>query len=175
MNVLRKSDITSALKALGEAAALDDRTIQLLVLGGAAMSLIFDNRESTRDVDAVFVSPEDGAYIRRLAAAVADRLGLPRDWLNDGAKGYVRPPIHETIVFEAPGIVVAVPSLEQLVGMKLSAWRDDIDVVDAEKILGALKACNKEREALWRSIERYVSPGQELKARYAYEELWEIV
>ena len=63
MNVLRKQDITSALSALGKAAASDGSKIRLLLVGGAAMSLVFDNRDSTRDVDAIFIAPKDSAYI----------------------------------------------------------------------------------------------------------------
>lgn len=173
MMLLKKADITSALNALGEAAAADENQIHLLLLGGAAMSLVFDNRDSTRDVDVVFLAPEDSAYIRRLAVSVADRLGLPMDWLNDGAKGYVRPPVHEKVVFEAPGILVTIPSLEQMAAMKLSAWRDDIDIGDAELIITALKAGDRSRDQVWQTIENYIVPGQELKARYAFEELWE--
>ena len=169
MNVLRKQDITSALSALGKAAASDGSKIRLLLVGGAAMSLVFDNRDSTRDVDAIFIAPKDSAYIWRLAQSVARSLDLPLDWLNDGAKGYVRPPIHETVIFEAPGVIVTVPSLEQLAAMKLSAWRDDIDIGDAERILRALKEQDGNRNHVWKGIEAYLAPGQELKAKYAYD------
>lgn len=113
------------------------------------LSCVFDNRDSTRDVDVVFLAPEDSAYIRRLAAHVADRLDLPIDWLNDGAKAYVRPPVQETVVFEAPGILVAIPSLEQMAAMKLSAWRDDIDIGDAELIICTLRKCDQNRDLVW--------------------------
>ena len=54
--------------------------------------------------------------------------------------------------------------------MKLSAWRDDLDVEDARRLL---QECRGTREDVWREVERYVVPGRELKARYAFDDLWE--
>ena len=52
----------------------------------------------------------------------------PEDWLNDGAKGYLVSISDGPILFSAPGIEARAPSLEQLLAMKLSAWRDDLDI-----------------------------------------------
>lgn len=50
------------------------------------MILAFDARESTRDVDAIFV-PKTGIY--QLAEQIAEEMNLPISWLNDGVKGFV--------------------------------------------------------------------------------------
>lgn len=50
------------------------------------MTLAFDDRESTRDVDAVFVPKME---IYNEAARVAEAMGLPDSWLNDGVQGFV--------------------------------------------------------------------------------------
>ncbi len=137
------------------------------------MALRFGARDSTKDIDAVFLEPADAANVRRLASNVAIRMGLPDDWLNDAVKGYIRPPVDETVLFESPGIVATIPSLAQLAALKLSAWRDDIDISDAETILRELKSSGTPRDESWAAIERYLVPGMELKARLAYNELWE--
>lgn len=54
--------------------------------------------------------------------------------------------------------------------MKLSAWRDDVDVADARLLLSKLTG---EREWLWSLVEPYLVPGRELKAQYAFADLWE--
>lgn len=93
--------------------------------------------------------------------------------LNDAAKGYVRPPVVETRIFEAPGIMVSMPSLEQLAAMKLSARRDDLDIDDAETLLRAIKQSVGNKAVTWKAMAPYLAPGHELKAKYAFEELWE--
>jgi hypothetical protein len=54
--------------------------------------------------------------------------------------------------------------------MKLSAWRDDVDVEDARLLLRALAGS---REEIWQQAEPHLVPGRELKSRYAFEDLWE--
>ncbi len=50
------------------------------VVGGAAIALAYDERRSTRDIDAVFVPK---MHVYRAAARVAADRGLPVGWLND--------------------------------------------------------------------------------------------
>ena len=54
--------------------------------------------------------------------------------------------------------------------MKLSAWRDDLDVADAGRLLEEMTG---DRAEVWREIEPYLIPGDELKAQYAFADLWE--
>jgi hypothetical protein len=53
--------------------------------------------------------------------------------------------------------------------MKLSAWRDDLDIEDARTLL---KECLGTRDDVWRHVEPHVVPGREMKALYAFEDLW---
>ena len=62
---------------------------------------------------------------------------------------------------------VAVP---QLLAMKLSAWRDDVDVADARLLLSKIPG---DRASVWRLVEGHLVPGRELKAQYASDDLWE--
>jgi hypothetical protein len=55
--------------------------------------------------------------------------------------------------------------------MKLSAWRDDVDINDAARLLEEIEGG---RDEIWREVERYLIPGNELKAQYAYADLWEL-
>jgi hypothetical protein len=73
-------------------------------------------------------------------------------------------------LLDTPTLRVRTVSTEQLLAMKLSAWRDDLDVEDAKRLL---QECREDREEIWRHVERYVVPGRELKARYAFDDLWE--
>lgn len=60
--------------------------------------------------------------------------------------------------------------------MKLSAWRDDVDIQDAGRLLRELVSGSAaDQEAFWAMIEPFVVPGQALKARYAFLDLWESI
>jgi hypothetical protein len=82
-----KSDIERYLQMVGEELAAKGQKGKILLVGGAVMILIVGNRNSTRDIDGSF---EDGAQaIREAVSHIAVREGLPTDWLNDGAKGFL--------------------------------------------------------------------------------------
>ena len=85
---LSARDIRLAFDGLAAELGRENRHAEMFVVGGAALVLLFSARESTKDVDAVFLSPE-AAHIRSAAERVAEVQGLPSDWLNDAAKGYV--------------------------------------------------------------------------------------
>lgn len=54
--------------------------------------------------------------------------------------------------------------------MKLSAWRDDIDIADASRLLAEMTG---RRADIWQEVEPHLVPGDELKAQYAFADLWE--
>lgn len=176
MALLTRSDIENALRRLGELALQQDESIELLAVGGAAMVLGYDARMSTHDVDAVALQPELARLLRKLVQQIADELDWPSDWLNDGAKGFLMGLSDGGVIYAAPGIVVHSPALAQLLAMKLSAWRDDVDIQDAGRLLRELVSGGSEnQEAYWALIEPYVIPSQALKARYAFLDLWESI
>ncbi len=169
MERLTKPQILRALEALADALPAGTRT-ELWVVGGAALVLLYEARETTRDVDAFTLEAGGSGELRAAAGSVAARLGLPEDWLNDGAKGYVRGLAPGETVMSAPRLVVRSPAAYQLLAMKLSAWRDDLDVADARLLLSRIIG---DRASVWKQVEPHLMPGRELKAQYAFEDLWE--
>jgi hypothetical protein len=107
-----------------------------------------------------------------MARQVADEHDWPEDWLNDGAKGYLVGISKGDTVFQAPGIEARAPSIEQLLAMKLSAWRDDIDISDARRLLEEI-GHGRKRDEVWQSLEPFLVKGDELTAQYAFWDLWE--
>lgn len=138
--------------------------------GGAALVLLYGARDATKDVDALAISAEPGV-VRAAAHRVAEFMDLPEDWLNEGAKGYLHGLERGEILFEAPSLKVRAAASQQLLAMKLSAWRDDIDIADARLLLSKLPGTH---DQVWSLVEPYLVPGRELKARYAFEDLWEL-
>ena len=172
MTLLSRTEIEGALSRLGELAQARGKPVELLVVGGAAMVLGFDARQSTHDIDAIILEPLPAAEIRLIVAQVATELGWPEDWINDGAKGFMRGQQRGLLLFESVGIRVYLPPVEQLLAMKLSAWRDDVDINDASILLRVVRA-SQSLEQVWSLLEPYLVPGRELKARFAFDELWE--
>ncbi len=54
--------------------------------------------------------------------------------------------------------------------MKLSAWRDDVDIDDARRLLQEMKGTQDE---IWMAVMPYLVPGYKLKAKHAFLDLWE--
>lgn len=172
MATFSRNEIEEGLKRLGELAQAKGLHIQLTLVGGAVMVLQFDARPSTRDVDAVILLPREARLVRALAKQVADEQNWPEDWLNDGAKGYLVGISDGPVIFQSLGIEARAPSVEQLLAMKLSAWRDDIDISDARRLLEEI-GCERKRDEVWQSLEPFLVKGEELTAQYAFWDLWE--
>jgi predicted nucleotidyltransferase len=168
MALLDRGELIGALKRLGQLAALEGQSIELLIVGGAVMVMEFGSRLSTRDLDGIVTNNIDRALVRSYVATVAQERGWPHDWLNDAAKGFIANAPDAVVMMSALGIRVSRPALEQLLAMKLCAWRDDTDVADAARLLAELRGNNDE---IWAKIEPHLQLGQELKARYAFEDL----
>ncbi len=171
METFGLDELRQAWSALDRHLAARGSKLELFVVGGAALVAGYGARRTTRDVDAVVIPPESAALARDLARVIARELEWPADWLNDAAKAYVQHPLPGATLFEGRALVVRMPVTEQLLAMKLSAWRDDVDVADARLLLQRCVAST--REDLWQRVVRHVLPGRELKARYALDDLWD--
>ncbi len=170
---MTRSEIQNALRRLGKLASEEQTHIDLIVVGGAATVLAYNARESTQDVGSFILMPKVLSVARKMVIQVASELGLPDDWLNDGAKGYLRGYSDGGIVFESEGITIRCPSTAQLLAMKLAAWRDDVDIADANRLLGTLRQHPLSKDDIWAQVLPHLIPGSELKAQYAFQDLWE--
>lgn len=167
---LTRRAILDALHALSGELERAGEHAELGLLGGAALVLLYNAREATKDVDAVVLAGGDSAPVRAAAARVASELGLPEDWLNDAAKGYLHGIALGETIMTSGSLVVRALAPQQLLAMKLSAWRDDLDIEDARLLLSKLPS---DRVACWNLLEPFLLQGRELKAQYAFDDLWE--
>lgn len=125
---MNREEIIAALTAL--AAELDGRqaSAEMYVVGGAAIALAFDERRTTRDVDAVF---EPKALVYDAASRVAAAHDLPADWLNDAVKGFLEgPDPAASPILDLPGLRVLAASPEKLLALKVLAHRVGEDEED---------------------------------------------
>lgn len=131
-----RKEIIAAFTAL--AAELDRRGVsaEMYVVGGAAIALAFDERRSTRDIDAVF---EPKSIVYEAAATVADELALPGGWLNDAVKGFLESEDPAAApVLDLPGLRVLTASPEVLLALKVLAHRVGEDEEDVRLLASQL-------------------------------------
>jgi len=138
---LTRQEITTALQRLNDLLKARGVSGEVCIFGGAAMVLAFDARESTRDVDAIFVPKHE---VLSCAQQVSEELGLDFDWLNDGVKGFLSSAGEVTSagmpVFE--NLRVIRPTTEYLLAMKCMASRvaDYGHAGDREDVITLLSA-----------------------------------
>jgi hypothetical protein len=142
---------------------------EVCLYGGAVMCLVYDARPATKDVDAVFKPTTE---IRQAVERVAERNGLPSDWLNDAVKGFLVP--HQQKIFlDLPNLKVYVPETDYLLAMKaISARAESYDPEDVKLLIRTLGLKNPEE--VFALIEKYY-PRQQIKpaTQYFIEELFE--
>lgn len=112
--------------------------VGIRVVGGAAISILDNDRRSTSDIDAVIVPAGAAAEV---VAALGTERGLPAKWLNDAALAYVPPvgPEDWIEVHRTGEVSVSIGSVQMLLAMKLLANRGIRDSADIEFLL---EACN---------------------------------
>ena len=125
-NKLSRTEIMKALDRLDVLLREKGIVGELCIFGGAAMVLAFDARESTRDVDGIFVPKNE---VIKCARQVSMEMNIDLDWLNDGVKGFVSPTGEVTTegmpVYD--NLRIMRPSTEYLLAMKCLASRIGID------------------------------------------------
>jgi hypothetical protein len=168
VDTLSRQQILAALQLLARELPTGHPPREIVVVGGAALVLLYDAREATKDVDAVIVDRS----VLEAARRVAGHLSLPDDWLNDAAKGYLQGNSIGPVLFTSDTLLVRTLAAHHLLAMKLSSWRDDGDNYDARLLLSHLAG---DMDAVWALVEPHLLPGRELKARYAFEDLWEVL
>ena len=168
---LSAEDIEAAFDALAAELAGRGERGKIVVVGGAAMVLLFHARSSTKDVDAYFVQPE-ASVLRDAAMIVAKKYDLPDNWLNDGAKGYLTGLTFGEVLHDSDSLQVVAASRVQLLAMKLAAWRDAIDRADAKLLLSDLDGSAEE---IWVQLDRFLPEAQRTKASFAFQDLWETI
>lgn len=120
---LSRTQITQALRRLGELAQEQKVTLELSLYGGAVFTLVHRSRDATKDVDAVVRQSE---VAKKLALKVAKEQGLAEDWLNDHVKQFLAEKEAERQLTEiefGEGLRVSVPTAAYLLAMKLRAAR----------------------------------------------------
>jgi len=127
---MTKNEIIEYLRILGRELKARGESGEILLTGGASMSLVHSARDTTKDVDALF---EPKSSIVEIAKEIAKDHNINEDWLNDSVKGFVGDNAPSELFMEIDGLRINTVSAEYLLSMKLLSARygetdyDDID------------------------------------------------
>lgn len=164
----RIADLFLAVDA--ELCALTDRHHDVMIAGGAAVALLWDEHRITNDVDVV--SEGMKPQLRTAIHRVARDHGLEHDWFNDAAKlkapHLAGDPI---LVFDGARLRVYAAPARYVLVMKLVSARQ-IDQGDIPALLRASKI--ESREEMYRLVEDAYPPRFIPAAtRYIIDRMWE--
>ena len=147
------------LGELDKKLATNDEHGYVIIVGGAAMALVYGIRDSTRDIDAIFEpKTEMLSYIRE----IADEQEISYDWLNDSVKGFINP----TTICTEPlyifnNLTVDVADAETLLAMKLTSARTDPGTHDIDDAIALAQYLGVSTEdELFDIVERHAYPNQ---------------
>lgn len=168
--MLSKRDIIRLFETLNEELAQRGQKGEIGIVGGAVMCLVYNARAATRDVDAIF---EPAALLRNLASQIASREGLPPDWLNDAAKGFIMPGFKQEEVLCLSNLRIWAPEARYMLAMKcLSARWDSNDRDDVIFLINKLQI-NRAKQ-VFDLIEQYYPHNQiPPKTQFFIEEIME--
>jgi hypothetical protein len=166
--MMTREQIVKYLRQLGAELSARGLRGEVLLAGGAAMCLVHEARDATKDIDALYEPKE---LINQVAGLIAERESLPKGWLNDGVKGFIgkNAPTEDYISFD--GLLVQTVSAEYLLAMKLmSARYGERDHDDIRFLFGKLGI--RTAEEAKRIVIEYFPENQILpKTQYLIEEL----
>lgn len=149
--MLKRDDIRTYFEDLNEALRALGQKGEIGIVGGAVMCLVYNARDSTRDVDAIF---EPAQLIRDMVKVIGHRRGLPLDWLNDAAKEFLLEGFSRETVMVLSNLLVWAPDARYMLAMKcISARWDSSDKDDVIHLLHFLKI--KDPEVVFSLIEGY--------------------
>ena len=86
-DMMTKEDIEQYLNEVNKKLAERGKHGEIIMAGGASLSVIINARNSTRDIDALFRTSKE---FRKIISEIAYEHGLKDDWLNDGVKVFSR-------------------------------------------------------------------------------------
>jgi hypothetical protein len=134
------------------------------------MCLVFEARQSTKDVDAYF-KPAD--IIRSAAQRIASMEDYPEDWLNDAVKGFFSDKGDFDSYLELSNLRILTSTPEYLLAMKCLAMRLGEEFHDEQDVRFLIRYLNLTSYDKTLSIISRYYPFEDFpqKTLYALEEL----
>ena len=156
------NDMKRALEALGQRLETQGIQADIVIAGGAWMALVLGSRQVTKDIDAYIAPPSEPVH--RAAKWVAENLGLPSDWLNDGIKGFFYGTVPHELFLSYGGLRLYAVAPDYMLALKVFAARD-VDCPDVQALVRHLQIGSLSR--VLEIVEQYI-PSELLTAKHQY-------
>lgn len=162
-NELTKNDILRYFDALNEHLKKRNINGEIIMCGGASLSCIYNARNTTHDIDAVFKPTDD---FREIISQIAEEHSLTDDWINDGVKGFLTSNMTSTVYKEYSNLIVQSIDADCLLALKLISARayshDKLDSICLMKYIGI-----KTEKEMFDIVDKYI-PEQQQSLRSYY-------
>ena len=137
---LTRADLVEALQEFVRELRAHNVRGEIRIVGGAALSLSYFDRDVTQDIDVINVRGGDNEAVAQAARSVASKLDLNDDWLNFEVNQIdALPTLGQEVewhtIYSSPEVTIQVASAEALLAMKLRANRPGRDVNDIRALL----------------------------------------
>ena len=143
---LRKEDILEIFEYLNEMLKENQLHLDLTVYGGSIMTIVYDGRPATKDVDCIYNTANE-VLLNNILSNVKSAFCLQDEWLNSEVKEPLKYILKEDIeTFKVySNLTILKPIPEQLLAMKVLAARPEPskDFIDARLLCEDLEVTTK--------------------------------
>ncbi len=146
-NLMDKSKLIDIFDYLNEMLLENLLTLEITIYGGSIMTMVYDNRPATKDIDCVF-SETNFNLLENILELTQFTFNLSNDWINEEIKEPLKSIIKEDkeIFKTYSNLTILKPKAEQLLAMKILAARAEPakDFIDAYILCKDLNVKTKE-------------------------------
>src|SRR6056297_2885270 len=124
--LMDKDELLKIFDYLNKQLKENQLVLELTVYGGAIMTLVYDNRPSTKDIDCVFNKTNEN-ILSNILELTKFTFNLPDKWINEDIKEPLKSVLKEDKeTFEVySNLKILKPIPEQLLAMKVLASRSE--------------------------------------------------
>nr|BBH85272.1 hypothetical protein KTC_00230 [Thermosporothrix sp. COM3] len=158
--MMNQKAIERHLALLNDKLAEEGIKASILLVGGAYMVSVVQNRKTTRDIDVSIATNQAHIYraVKHAATAIAQTYRLPSDWFNDDVTiviDQIGRPQSPSLWKQFSHLRVLIPEEQYILALKLFAGREDDDR-DIQALAKRLRISSHAQA--WELVQRYIPP-----------------
>lgn len=157
IGLMDKGKLLDIFNYLNERLKENQLHLEITIYGGSIMTIVYDNRPATKDIDCVF-SDINSKLLKNILDLTKFTFNLSKDWINEEIKEPLQALLkEEKEIYRAySNLKILKPKAEQLLAMKVLAARPEPakDFIDAYILCKDLNITT--RRALLDIFEEYI-------------------